>query len=252
MLGKALLIDVGRPNEPQERLRRRKENAGRAATISYRRSIGLYNACHDRNGSCKRNAPSGEFCWTREGEVLEILWRVAPARQVPARQNSSGAFMFTRNSSVEPQTLEQRTTRPTGGTGVERSITAPSSGEKSVIGNDLKIIGQGLKIISRGMLQVDGEIEGDVQAAEVIVGEKGKVTGMVAGRQIVVRGTVSGVICGQTVALQASSQVDGDIHHMSFAIEQGAHFEGRSRRAKSAEDLLAVVEGRGSGQPTGA
>ena len=102
------------------------------------------------------------------------------------------------------------------------------------------------------MLQVDGEIEGDVQAAEVIVGEKGKVTGMVAGRQIVVRGTVSGGICGQTVALQASSQVDGDIRHMSFAIEQGAHFEGRSRRAKSAEDLFAVVGGRGSGQATGA
>jgi cytoskeletal protein CcmA (bactofilin family) len=78
------------------------------------------------------------------------------------------------------------------------------------------------------------------------------VTGMVAGRQIVVRGTVSGVICGQTVALQASSQVDGDIHHMSFTIEQGAHFEGRSRRARTAEDLLAVVEGRGTGQPSGA
>jgi len=30
-------------------------------TISDRRSIGLYNACHDRYGSCKRNAPSGEF-----------------------------------------------------------------------------------------------------------------------------------------------------------------------------------------------
>jgi cytoskeletal protein CcmA (bactofilin family) len=50
-----------------------------------------------------------------------------------------------------------------------------------------KIIGQGLKIISRGILQVDGEIEGDVQAAEVIVGEKGQVSGMVAGRQVVVR-----------------------------------------------------------------
>ena len=160
--------------------------------------------------------------------------------------------MFTRNPSVEPKELEQRTTRPAGGNGAERSITAPSSGEKSVIGNDLKIIGQGLKIISRGMLQVDGEIEGDVQAAEVIVGEKGKVTGMVAGRQIVVRGTVSGVICGQTVALQASSQVEGDIHHMSFAIEQGAHFEGRSRRAKSAEDLLAVVEQRSTAQAASA
>src|SRR6516225_9585405 len=160
--------------------------------------------------------------------------------------------MFTRNSSVEPKMLEQRTTHPKSGNDVQRSITAPSSGEKSVIGNDLKIVGVGRKIISRGILQVDGEIEGDVQAAEVVVGEKGKVTGLVAGRQIVVRGTVSGVICGQTVALQASSQVEGDIHHMSFAIEQGAHFDGRSRRAKSAEDLLTVVEGRGSGQPTGA
>jgi cytoskeletal protein CcmA (bactofilin family) len=87
---------------------------------------------------------------------------------------------------------------------------------------NLKIIGQGLKIISRGILQVDGEIEGDVLAAEIIVGEKGKVTGMVAGQQVVVRGKVFGVVCGKTVALQASSQVDGDIHHMSFAIEQGA------------------------------
>ena len=57
-----------------------------------------------------------------------------------------------------------------------------------MIGNDLKIMGQGLRIIGRGVLQVDGEIEGDVQAAEVIVGEKGQVTGMVAGRQVVVRG----------------------------------------------------------------
>jgi len=153
--------------------------------------------------------------------------------------------MFTRGSSAEPKTLEPRTTRTTD---AQRSITAPSSGEKSVIGNDLKIIGQGLKIISRGMLQVDGEIEGDVQAAEVIIGEKGQVTGMVAGRQVVVRGTVSGVICAQTVALQASSHVDGDIHHMSFAIEQGAHFEGRSRRAKGESDLVAVLDRSGTVQ----
>jgi cytoskeletal protein CcmA (bactofilin family) len=155
--------------------------------------------------------------------------------------------MFTRNSSAEPKALEPRTARPNA---AQSSISAPSSGEKSVIGNDLKIIGQGLKIISRGMLQVDGEIEGDVQAAEVVVGEKGQVSGMVAGRQVVVRGKISGVVCGQTVALQASSQVEGDIHHMSFAIEQGAHFEGRSRRAKSEADLVAIIEGRGGTTPS--
>src|SRR5262249_26006223 len=162
-------------------------------------------------------------------------------------QIALGAFMFTRSSSAEPTTLEPRTIRPNG---TQRPISAPSTGEKSVIGNDLKIIGQGLKIISRGILQVDGEIEGDVQAAEVIVGEKGKVTGMVAGRQIVVRGKVSGVVCGQTVALQASSEVEGDIHHMSFLIEQGAFFWGRSRRAQSEAHLVAVADRRATAQST--
>ena len=109
-----------------------------------------------------------------------------------------------------------------------------------MIGNDLKIIGHGLKIIGRGVLQIDGEIEGDVQAAEVIVGEQGKVTGMVSGQQVTVRGKVSGVVCGKTVVLQASSKVDGDIHHMSLVIEQGAMFDGRSRRAADEAALKGI------------
>jgi hypothetical protein len=37
-----------------------------------------------------------------------------------------------------------------------------------------------------------GGTQGDVQGAEVIVGEKGKVTGLVAGQNVIVRGKVSG------------------------------------------------------------
>src|SRR5262245_52675507 len=88
-------------------------------------------------------------------------------------------FMFTRSSSAEP-----RPAVANAANGSWHQATGPESTEKSVIGNDLKIVGQGLKILGRGVLQVDGEIEGDVQAAEVIVGEKGQVTGMVAGRQV--------------------------------------------------------------------
>jgi cytoskeletal protein CcmA (bactofilin family) len=157
--------------------------------------------------------------------------------------------MFTRSPAAEPKMHAPRPSSSNGANGSQHRTSLAESGEKSVIGNDLKIIGQGLKIISRGILQVDGEIEGDVQGAEVIVGEKGQVTGMVAGQQVVVRGKVSGVVCGRTVALQASSQVNGDIHHMSFAIEQGAVFEGRSRRAASESDLNSVVDGKSSGQP---
>jgi cytoskeletal protein CcmA (bactofilin family) len=157
--------------------------------------------------------------------------------------------MFTRSPTVEPKVLEPRATRPNGAVGPQLQRSAAPSGEKSVIGNDLKIIGQGLKIIGRGVLQVDGEVEGDVQAVEVIIGELGKVTGMVAGQQVVVRGKVSGVVCAKNVALQASSEVQGDIHHMSFAIEQGAVFEGRSRRVADEAGLNSVIEGKSAGQP---
>ena len=152
--------------------------------------------------------------------------------------------MFTRSPTVEPKAIERRTASPNGANGAQPHLSAPSTGEKSVIGNDLKIMGQGLKIIGRGTLQVDGEIEGDVQAVEVIIGDQGKVTGMVAGQQVVVRGKVSGVVCAKNVALQSSSEVQGDVHHMSFAIEQGAMFEGRSRRAADESALNSVIEGR--------
>jgi cytoskeletal protein CcmA (bactofilin family) len=161
--------------------------------------------------------------------------------------NLLGDFMFTRSPSAEPRTLESRSVNRGGANGVHRE-TSTGSMDRSVIGNDLRIIGQGLKIIGRGVLQVDGEIEGDVQGAEVIVGEKGKVTGMVAGQRVVIHGHVSGAVCGKAVALQATSHVEGDVHHMALAIEQGAVFEGRSRRAASEGDLNSVVEGRSSGQ----
>ena len=62
--------------------------------------------------------------------------------------------------------------------------------------------------------------------------------------QVHLRGNVSGVVCAKNVALQSSSEVQGYVHHMSFAIEQGALFEGRSRRAANEEVLNSVIEGR--------
>ena len=128
--------------------------------------------------------------------------------------------------------------------GVQHRTGPTDSGDKSVIGNDLRIIGQGLKIISRGILQIDGEIEGDVQAAEVIVGEQGKVSGLVAGQQVQVNGRVSGAICAKTVTLQGKSEVEGDLHHMTLTLERGALFEGRSRRVATEEELNKVLAAR--------
>jgi cytoskeletal protein CcmA (bactofilin family) len=158
--------------------------------------------------------------------------------------------MFTRNSQTEPKPLDPLKAAAAPGQGVASAPMAMprrDSGNKSVISNDLKIIGQGLKIISQGTLQVDGEVEGDVAGAEVIIGEQGKVTGTVAAERVIVRGKISGVIRGMTVALQASARVEGDIHHMSLAIEQGAEFDGRCRRPQDASELKLDLAGMGNG-----
>jgi len=149
--------------------------------------------------------------------------------------------MFTRSSVPEPKPLEPTTTNL--GLNVQRRPPMTDASTKSVISNDLKIIGQGLKIISQGTLQVDGEVEGDVRGTEVIIGEKGRVTGTVAAERVIVRGMISGVIRGMTVTLQASSRVEGDIHHMSLAIEQGAEFDGRCKRPADASELNLDLDG---------
>jgi cytoskeletal protein CcmA (bactofilin family) len=149
--------------------------------------------------------------------------------------------MFTRSSATEPKPLEP--TINALGLNVQRRPPTPDPSTKSVISNDLKIIGQGLKIISQGTLQVDGEVEGDVRGAEVIIGEKGRVTGTVAAERVIVRGTICGIIRGMTVTLEASSRVEGDIHHMSLAIEQGAEFDGRCKRPADASELNLELDG---------
>ncbi len=114
-------------------------------------------------------------------------------------------------------------TRPMGvSRGTERN--APS-----VIGPDLIINGN---LVSKGEVQVDGEVQGDINGTYVVIGEKARITGGIIAEEIVVRGHVMGSVRGKRVMLQSSSHVEGDIFHQALAIEQGAFFEGKSRRSE--------------------
>lgn len=97
----------------------------------------------------------------------------------------------------------------------------------SIIGEDLTVTGN---VISKGEIQVEGEIQGDIHCGSLVIGEKARITGGVVADDVVVRGRVNGSVRGLRVTLQSSSHVEGDIHHQTLAIEQGAYFEGKSRR----------------------
>jgi len=106
----------------------------------------------------------------------------------------------------------------------------------SVIGPDLTIQGN---LISTGEIQVDGEIEGDIHGTHVLIGQKARIQGAVNAEEVVVRGHVMGSVRGRKIMLQSTSHVEGDVHHQSISIEQGAYFEGKSRRS---DDPLAGVQ----------
>ena len=127
------------------------------------------------------------------------------------------------------------------------SSSTPSYGGKSVpsiIGEDLSIVGN---VTSKGEIQVDGEIQGDVHCVSLLLGEKSRVIGGVVADDVVVRGSVSGSISGMRVTLQAQSHVEGDIYHQSLSIEQGAYFEGKSRRVE--DPVKEARQSRESSKP---
>lgn len=120
---------------------------------------------------------------------------------------------------------------PSSGIGT-RSAAPMRAGDRSapsIIGPDLLITGN---LVSRGEIQIEGEIQGDVHATNIVVGDTARITGGIVADEVVVRGHVMGSVRGKRVLLQNSSHVEGDVYHQTLAIEQGAFFEGKSRRTE--------------------
>lgn len=119
-------------------------------------------------------------------------------------------------------------------------VAAARSGDRpsvSVIGPDLTITGN---LISKGEVQIDGIVEGNIHGSHVIVGESASITGGIISEEVVIRGHVMGSIRSKRVMLQSTSQVDGDIYHQALSIEQGAMFEGKSRRSNDDPRTIAL------------
>lgn len=118
---------------------------------------------------------------------------------------------------------------------------APRASDRNVsmIGPDLTITGN---LISKGEVQVDGIVEGDIHGSHVVIGERATIHGSIIADEVVIRGHVIGEVRSKRVMLQSTSQVEGDIFHQSLSIEQGALFEGKSRR--TAEDPRAAKESK--------
>ena len=107
---------------------------------------------------------------------------------------------------------------------------APSQEIVSTLGPGLLITGN---VVSTGAVQVHGRIIGDIHAARLIISKGAIVEGKVTAQEAVIDGTCKGTIYGNSVKLQATAVVDGEIFKQSLVIEQNAQFEGVSRRLET-------------------
>lgn len=128
--------------------------------------------------------------------------------------------------------------------------TEPTSAEAdSVIGSDLSIDGQSISIRCAGMLRINGSINADLHSRKLVVGQSGYVQGSINAEEVSVHGRVGGAINGGRVVLHSTAHVEGDIHSRSLSIEDGATFDGRSRRISEPEPVRPQSD-RSSSPPT--
>ena len=98
----------------------------------------------------------------------------------------------------------------------------------STIGEELTIIGN---IVSKGELQLDGHIQGDIDCTSLVLAENGQLEGSAIAEEVVIQGRLIGSVRALRVTLQTKCHVEGDIFHQRLVIEEGAYFEGNSRRS---------------------
>ncbi len=116
-----------------------------------------------------------------------------------------------------------------GTSGSSSASPAPNKPKPSpsILSSDLTVTGH---MKTTGDIQIEGTVEGDIQAHLLTVGENATVKGEVMADDVVVTGRVIGRVRGIKVRLTSTARVEGDIVHKTIAIESGAHFEGSVQR----------------------
>lgn len=125
-----------------------------------------------------------------------------------------------------------------------KGTTPPASDSSSVflaINSRVTIVGT---VEFDGPIQIDGTVQGDVKCASVMVAKSGTVEGTIVASTVTVAGGVNGSIFADKLVLKTDCEVEGEIYHREFVLEQGSNFEGKSRPHEKPLELATRREPR--------
>lgn len=115
-----------------------------------------------------------------------------------------------------------------------RQVAPTRPAAPSILGSDLKIEGD---IVSQGEVHISGSVKGDVVARKLTLDEGGSITGTVEVDVAVIAGNLAGRLTATSVVFASSARVVADVTHVSLSVDQGAVFEGFSRRVDTIETV---------------
>jgi cytoskeletal protein CcmA (bactofilin family) len=116
----------------------------------------------------------------------------------------------------------------------------------STVGSGMLVTGN---IVCTGAVQIYGRVVGDIHAARLVICDGAHVEGKVVAQEAVIDGNFKGTIHGNSVKLQSSAVVDGEIYNKSLTIEENAQFEGVARRLDKAVDAPVHTQVEAGGLP---
>jgi cytoskeletal protein CcmA (bactofilin family) len=116
--------------------------------------------------------------------------------------------------------------------------SASKSSVPSIISADLRINGD---LICSGDVQVDGWVEGDIQSRNIVIGEGATVHGALSAETVRICGQVKGEVKADSVVLEKTAKVTGDVLHKSLTIAEGAQLEGMCKRLQTPAAAQVVV-----------
>lgn len=94
----------------------------------------------------------------------------------------------------------------------------------SIFSSNLKILGQ---IKTPDDLEIHCEIEGPIEAKNVVIAERGFVRGLVRADRLVVAGGLDGNFLGLEVQVRESGRINGDVVCQSMTIEKNGVINGK-------------------------
>ena len=96
------------------------------------------------------------------------------------------------------------------------------------------LIAQGMyiegNIKTNSVMNLEGEIKGDVQADTIVINQTGKIEGNIRCKTLNIAGGFSGTIVAEKISVAETAKLTGDLEYKTLAVDYGAVMDCKLKR----------------------